>query len=120
MERGQNAVFNYGLPGSPSPDCHPPSRSCRWSASGQDHARLAPCRGSASGEDVTVKTTIYLAHAAEARGRNGLFRPSEIAVSRSPHERGPEVEITVSSKRIAELPPIILRLEEADAHVLVS
>jgi hypothetical protein len=59
----------------------------------------------------------------DARGRNGFFRPAFIKVS--PH-RGPweesdtSVEITASSKRIADMPPIILRLDATDARLLIK
>jgi len=77
-----------------------------------------------------TKTTIPLPRQSPyditARGRNGWFRPAELTVYSWPpltplgSVAGCAVELTVSSKTPAQLPPQILRLDPASARALAA
>ena len=56
----------------------------------------------------------------EARGRNGWFRPVEARIKTVPvdYSHGPCVELSVSSTRPADLPPIMLWVDPATARAI--
>ena len=76
----------------------------------------APLTGAEASQASTCET-LQVTGTAEARGRNGWFSPSEVAVQRSDSDGTISLSVR-SSRAYSEMPPIWLNLCREDAKAL--